>query len=283
MHIFDRKQVLRQKKRAAPHFAEHDFLLEEMLARTCERLSDMMRQFPQILSLGAPFGRIAAHLPTSSGVEKIIECHLGYTETANENQVIADEENLPFAPGSFDAIIAAGSLHWVNDLPGTLIQLERALKPDGLLLAVMPGGETLSELRQSLEAAEMALSGGISPRISPFLDIRDAGSLLQRAGFQLPVVDSEVLTISYAQPLKLLEDIRHMGEANALLSRRKNFTSRSVFTAAMAHYGAHFSNVEGRVDATIELITLTAWKKGEGQQKPARRGSGQVNLANALS
>jgi NADH dehydrogenase [ubiquinone] 1 alpha subcomplex assembly factor 5 len=151
-------------------------------------------------------------------------------------------------------------LHWVNDLPGTLIQIQRALKPGGLFLASLPGGETLKELRQSFEQAEISVSGGVSPRISPFIDVKDAGSLLQRAGFSEPVTDSEILTISYENPMKLLRDLRGMGESNALLSASKAFSKRSWFSAAMDYYRQQFSTLNGLLPATFEIVTLTAWK-----------------------
>ncbi len=246
--------------------APEEFLLCEMMERLTDRLPDISRRFPRVLDVSAKHGVLAGYLPALAGVETL------------ENGLL-NNEVLDVAPNSFDLVVACGSLHWVNDLPGVLIQMQRALKPDGLFLAMMPGGETLGELRTSFEAAEMELSGGISPRISPFVDIRDAGGLLQRAGFSLPVVDSERLDVQYPHPLKLLHELRQMGQTNALIQSRKTFTPRALMMRMSEYYTQHFAAEEGRVHATFELLTLTAWKPHASQQQPAKRGSGKVNLS----
>ena len=282
--IFDRARVRRHRDRAAAHFHAHDFLLREMCQRLCDKLLDINRSFPRALNLGAHNGMLAEYLPEKSGIDMLV--HSDFSERilamAPRPKLVADEEFLPFKPESFDLVISCGSLHWVNDLPGTLIQIRQILKPDGLLLAMLPGGESLKELRQSFEQAEMQ-SGGISPRISPFVDVRDAGSLLQRAGFALPVVDRDVLTVSYAHPLKLMHDLRFMGQGNALMHSRKHFTGSSTLMLAADHYLRHFSDDQARIPATFELVTLTAWKPHDSQQKPASRGSGKIHLGNALN
>ena len=174
------------------------------------------------------------------------------------------------------------SLHWVNDLPGALIQVRRALKPDGLFLGAMFGGETLQELRQSLLAGEAETTGGASPRVSPFADVRDAGDLLSRAGFTMPVADIERITVSFDHPLKLMRDLRQMGENNALLGRQKGFTRKDTLKVATEHYFEHFSNEEGRILATFQIIYLTGWAPGPNQPKPLKPGSGKVSLKDAL-
>jgi NADH dehydrogenase [ubiquinone] 1 alpha subcomplex assembly factor 5 len=260
--IFDRARVKAHAMRAAR--TPETFLLREMLERVCDRLLDMARTFPVALDIGSQ-GLLAEYLPAAAGIEEIVRAE--------------DEELLSVAPEGCDLIIACGTLHWVNDLPGVLIQIQRALKPDGLFLGMLPGGQTLTELRASFEAAEIEMQGGISPRISPFVDIRDAGGLLQRAGFALPVADSEPLNVEYTHPLKLLHDLRNMGQSNALIESRKNFTPCSLMMKMADHYMQHYGAEDGRVRATFELVTLTGWKPHASQQKPAKRGSGKVNLA----
>jgi len=196
--------------------------------------------------------------------------------------VAADEELLPFADGAFDLIISNLSLHWVNDLPGALIQARRALKPDGLFLAAMLGGHTLTELRQSLMEAETKVEGGFSPRVSPFVDVRDGGDLLQRAGFALPVADADVISVSYTDPFRLLADLRGMGAANAVFERRKGATRRATLMAAAEAYRNNFGGPDGRLPATFEVIYLTAWAPHPSQQKPLRPGSARSRLSDAL-
>jgi len=198
-------------------------------------------------------------------------------------RVAADAEALPFADGCFDAVLSNMDLHGVNDLPGTLVQIRRMLKPDGLFLAVLPGGATLHELRRALAEAEEAVEGGVSPRVAPFADVRDAGNLLQRAGFALPVADSETLTVSYADPLRLMADLRGKGESNAVAARRRQPLRRGTLLAAAARYRDLFAGADGRVPATFELVTLTAWAPHPSQQKPLAPGSGTVSLGDALT
>jgi len=239
-----------------------------------ERLEEFRRPFPRALDLGAHNGVMAEYIAGKNGAEMLVQSDLSFamlhsrtTHRPREGgesrttTLVADEEFLPFAEASFDLVISAGSLHWVNDLPGALIQIQRILKPGGLFLAMLPGGETLKELRHSFEQAEMAASGGISPRVSPFVDVRDGGSLLQRAGFLEPVSDSDIVTVSYPHPLKLLHDLRGMGETNAMLQSRKGFMPCSLMMLMVDHYLREFSDGEGRIPATFELVTLTGWKK----------------------
>ena len=196
--------------------------------------------------------------------------------------VIADEEALPFADGSFDLVVSALSLHWVNDLPGALIQIRRVLKPDGLFIGVALGGRTLTELRQSLLAAEEEIRGGASNRVSPFLDVIDGAGLLQRTGFAMPVADNDAHTVRYANPLRLLADLKGMGETSALASRDTPRLTRSILTRAMEIYAQRFSDPDGRIRATFEFVAMSGWAPAPDQLKAKRPGSATMRLADAL-
>jgi SAM-dependent methyltransferase len=284
MTVFDRGAVRRHRDRAAAGIRDHDFLFREAGERLADRLDDISRDFPLALDLGCHGGELGRLLAGRGGIETLVQSDLSpaMATWAGGLSVAADEEFLPFAGETFDAILSCLSLHWVNDLPGAMVQARRALKPDGLFLAAMLGEETLTELRQSLAEAEIAGEGGLSPRVSPFTDVRDAGALLQRAGFALPVVDSDTITISYADPLRLMGDLRGMGETNAVAERRKGFMRRATLMAALDHYRKTFADDDGRVPATFQVITLTAWAPHESQQKPLRPGSARERLADAL-
>jgi SAM-dependent methyltransferase len=196
--------------------------------------------------------------------------------------VAADEEYLPFGDASFDLVLSCASLHQVNDLPGALVQVQRALKPDGVFLAAMFGGATLSELRQAWLAAETAQEGGAGPRVAPFADLRDAAGLLQRAGFALPVADSDTITVTYDNPLKLMADLRGMGESNVLIERRRTATRRATLMAAAEHYRTQFAGSDGRAPATFQVLYLTGWAPAAGQPQPLRPGSAEARIADAL-
>ena len=283
---FDRVQLRRRRDRAAANFAAHSFLAKEVSARLAERLGDIKRRFPVAVELGCRDGGLAAELAGRSGIERLIQCDLSpamVAGTPGPYRVVADEEWLPFAGGRLDLVISALSLHWVNDLPGTLIQIRRALRPDGLFLGALLGGESLTELRQALARAESELEGGISPRISPFVEIRDLGGLLQRAGFALPVVDSDTITVTYPDALALMRDLRGMGESNVLRERRAVFTRRATLMSAVAHYRNMFGDESGgRIPATFQVLYLTGWCPHESQQQALKPGSGKVSLAAVL-
>lgn len=281
MHPFDRNTQLLHRDRAARMHGPR-FLLEEACERLAERLDDITRDFPLCLDLGCHDGTLARRLQHHPRIGTLINAERSGAQLAHAPAPAcrADEEALPFAPASLDAVFSVLSLHGVNDLPGTLAQIERALKPDGLFLAILAGGDTLHELRTAFATAEATLTGGLSPRISPFLDVRDAGALLQRAGFALPVVDSDRIALSYETPFALMHELRAMGEASALTTRPRHFTPRRLM-AAMA--SAYPTNLEGRIDASIDFITLTAWKRADTQPQPAQRGSGKISLVSALS
>lgn len=284
MHVFDRPTVRAHRDRAAAGFGDYDFLFREVGERLADRLLDVRRGFPVALDLSCHRGILRRLLQGRGGIETLIQCDLSERMVAGATglRLVADEEWLPFANHSFDLVISLLGLHWVNDLPGTLIQIRRALRPDGLLLAVMLGGQTLSELRHALAEAEVAGEGGLSPRISPFADVRDVGNLLQRAGFALPTVDAETLTVSYADPLRLMTDLRGMGETNAVCERRKSMSRRTTLLDALARYRALYGDADGRVPATFQLIYLTAWSPSQNQPRPLRPGAAKTRLAEAL-
>jgi SAM-dependent methyltransferase len=193
-----------------------------------------------------------------------------------------DEEMLPFGENAFDLVTSVLSLHWVNDLPGALLQIRRALRPDGLFLAAMLGGETLRELRHALIEAEAAVEGGASPRVSPFAGVQDVAGLLQRAGFALPVADSDTINATWADPIALMRDLRGMGETNAVAARRKEFARRRTLFTAGARYRSEFTDRDGRISATFQVIYLTGWAPDASQQQPLRPGSAAARLAEAL-
>ena len=260
--IFDSNRVRSHRTRAAGNFSSHDFLFREMAERLCERLSCIKRKFPLALDLGAKTGLVAEILQGRGGIETLVQMEQSAPLLAQAKgiKLLASEELLPFAENSFDLVISVGALHWVNDLAGSLIQIQRILKPDGLFLAMLFGGQTLRELRTSFEQAEMDNKGGSSPRISPFIDVQAGGQLLQRAGFTLPVIDSEILGVEYTHPLKLMRELRGMGETNSLHDSLKTFTSCSLLMTAVDNYLRDFSNEDGRINASFELVTLTGWK-----------------------
>ena len=282
--IFDRRLLIARRNRAADGAADHDFLLVRVADDLMERLSAINRVFPVALDLGAHHGLLGRRLRRLPGVEMVIDMEPAARLLAQcaDPRVQADEEALPFADESFDLVVSGLALHFVNDLPGTLLQVRRLLKPDGLLLAAMLGGTTLTELRIALLAAEEEIEGGASPRVAPFTDVRDLGALLQRAGFALPVADAETVTVTYAHPLALMRELRAMGAANALLHRRRSPLRRTTLARALEIYAQRFGVANGRIPATFEIITLTAWAPHESQQKPLQPGSAKVRLAEVL-
>ena len=288
---FDRKTVRAHRDRAAEKIGEHDFLLGEVAARLSERLDDIKRDFARVLDLGCHGGALGEMLAGRDGIETIVQCDLSpamVRRAAVKNRgfalsLAADEEFLPFADGGFDSVLSNLSLHWVNDLPGALIQIRKVLKPDGLFIGAMLGGETLAELRQALMEAELANEGGVSPRVSPFADVRDAGDLLLRAGFALPVADSDRITVTYPDALSLMRELRAMGEANAVRSRRGGFSRRATLIEAASLYEARHADKEGRIPASFEIVYLSAWAPDDTQPKALRPGSASRRLADALA
>ena len=275
--IFDRRLLRDRRGRAAGDLHAHDFLLTEIAERLADRLSDIARRFPLTLDLGARDGILARTLQGRGGIETLIQSDAS-PANARRGDLVADEELLPFKEQCFDAVLSNLALHWVNDLPGALAQIRSSLKPDGLFLASLFGTGTLAELRTALMEAELAETGGASPRISPFADLRDAAGLLQRAGFALPVADADTVTVTYGDLFALLRDLRGMGETNILIDRLKRPTRRTVFARAAAIYQDRFADAQGRLPATFQILFLTGWAPDPSQQQPAKRGSGKTNL-----
>lgn len=268
MQVFNRRAVRRNRARAR---AGYEFLHAQGLRILSERLDDVRRIFPRALQIGTRGGVI-----THPKIEKL------FTMDWCGADVAADSENLPFADGSLDLILSVFDLHTVNDVPGALVQMQRALRPDGLMLAAFPGGDSLHELRESLMQAEMALRGGVAPRVAPFADKQAAGALMQRGRFALPVVDSERVTVTYDHPLTLMRELRWMGEGNAIAARDKRNPGKALFAAAADHYIRHHSDPDGRVRAGFEILVLTGWAPHASQPQPLPRGTGKIALADAL-
>ena len=287
MNVFDRAQVRRHRERAARSFGDYDFLHRAVAERLADRLQDVTRRFPRALCLGSQDGTLARALTDRGGIEGLVQCDLSpamaaAARRARQPSLAADEEALPFAPNSFDLIVSLLNLHWVNDLPGALVQIRHCLKPDGLFLAALLGGETLRELRTAVMEAEIAEEQGASPRVSPFADLRDAGGLLQRAGLALPVVDLDSITVTYPDAFRLMRDLRGMGETNAVHARRRTVSRRATLFRAAQLYQAKFADADGRLPATFQVIFLTAWAPHEAQPKAMRPGTAQARLSDAL-
>lgn len=282
--VLDRDVLNSRRDRYAPVAADHDFLLDRVADDLVERLAIVTRSFPVAVNLGAYHGLLSRRIRPLDNVGLVIDAgaSLRLLDQCETPRVLVDEEILPFAPASLDLVVSGLSLQFINDLPGCLIQIRQALRPDGLLLATLLGGATLKELRHSWLVAESEVEGGASPRVAPFADVRDLGGLLQRAGFALPVVDSEILTVTYSSPLALMQELRAMGASNALAGRHRKPVTRQLLARACEVYEEMFATPDGRIPATFEFITLTAWTPHESQPKPLRPGSAQQRLADAL-
>ena len=284
MKVFEPRLVRAHRTRAAAQLAEHDFLFRAVAERLADRLSDIKRIFPLALDLGCHGGEFGQIVGARGGIERLVQCDPApaMARRASGLALAAEADALPFGEGTFDLVVSNMSLHWVNDLPGALIQIRRALKPDGLFLAALAGGGTLGELRGALLEAETVLAGGASPRVSPFVDLRDAGALLQRAGFALPVADGDLIPVRYENALKLMADLRGMGEANALVAMPRHFTRRTVILRAAEIYRERHAGDDGRIPASFQIVYLTGWAPDPSQQKPAAPGSATTRLADAL-
>lgn len=288
IYIFDHNSVDLHRHRAQTDLSKHDFLLKEVADRLGDRLLDIARNFPQALNLGSNHNILTEVLGPRGGIEQFSSSQFRgrsqqekVSDTEN-NSIEVLEEILPFEPQSYDLIISNLCLHWVNDLPGTLLQANRCLKPNGLFLSAMLGGDTLKELRSALMEAEMEVEDGVSPRVSPLIDVRDAGALLQRAGFALPVADYDRIEVSYASAFELMKELRGMGETNAVHNRRKTFTRRETLLKAAQIYQDKFQDEEGRITATFDIIYLAGWAPHESQQQPLRPGTATSRLADFL-
>lgn len=259
--VFDRAMVRNHRKRAADNFVAHSVLFEETATQLIDRLGDVKREFQAILDLGAHDGVLADIFTQRENAFVVAADNTEETfKDKNFPCLVIDEEFLPFAANSFDLVISNLSLHWINDLPGAFLQIRNVLKPNGLFTAALPGGHTLYELRSCLLDAELAVTGGVSPRLSPTIDAPTASALLQRAGFALPVTDQETITLTYPDIFALMRDLRGMGENNAHLQRLKHFTRQAVFLEGERLYRERFGASNGRIPATFEIIYLHGWK-----------------------
>ena len=279
--IFDRK-LLRARQQRARALGPETFLLDRVAAELGERLSAVLRQFDRAVDLGTPTDAVRRVLAASGKVATIVAAEPDARHQAPALSVAADEEALPFADGALNLVVSALSLQFVNDLPGTLIQIRRALKADGLLLVALIGGDSLTELREAFAEAESEIEGGASPRVAPFADVRALGALLQRAGFALPVVDSDRLTVRYDSALALMRDLRRMGATNVLCERRRTPLKRATLARVAEIYARRFADADSRVRATFEIVWMLGWAPHESQQKPLKPGSAAQRLADAL-
>jgi SAM-dependent methyltransferase len=266
--IFDRA-LLRARQRRARASGAETFLLDRVAAELAERLSAVLRQFDRAADIGTPTDALRRALTDKVGSIEHVE--------------IGDDEALAVAPVSLNLAVSALALQFVNDLPGVLAQTRRALKPDGLFLAALIGGESLTELRQAFAQAESEIEGGLSPRVAPFADLRDLGALLQRAGFALPVIDSERLTVRYDTVFDLMHDLRRMGATNALAERRRTPLRRKTLLRMAEIYAERFADPDKRLRATFEVVWLSGWAPDPSQQKPLKPGSAKSRLADALN
>ncbi|XP_022888058.1 putative methyltransferase At1g22800, mitochondrial isoform X1 [Olea europaea var. sylvestris] len=291
LKIFDRNLKRRQRDRAAWLMRPNDSLLDTVAENLLDRLEDCKRTFPTALCMGGSLEAIMRSIRGRGGIEKLIMMDASYDmvklckeseqDLPNKNVetsfIVADEEFLPVNECSLDLVISSLGLHWTNDLPGAMIQSRLALKPDGLFLAAIFGGETLKELRIACTVAQMEREGGISPRLSPLAQVRDAGNLLTRAGFTLPGVDMDEYTVRYDSALELIEHLRAMGETNALLQSSK-FLKRDTALATAAVYESMFAAEDGTIPATFQVIYMTGWREHPSQQKAKARGSATISF-----
>ena len=285
--LFDRALHRKHLDRAAILYSGADFLKRRAAEDAAERLAGILHEFPLAVDLGTRRGAFAQALAKSDAAPRVgclIETDLSSAmlDSRSGLRMAADEERLPFADASLDLVVSLLNLHWTNDLVGALIQIRRALKPDGLFIGAIFGRETLTELRQSLLQAEIDLYGGAGPRVSPFADAIDGAGLLQRAGFALPVADIDRVTVRYEHPIKLMADLRAMGETNVLIDRDRRPLTRAVLGRMSEIYAERFALPDGRIPATFEIIGLTGWAPHESQQQALKPGSAKMRLADAL-
>ena len=280
--LFERA-LLAQRRHRACALGRVTFLIDRVAEDMAERLSAVRRTFDVVVDLGTPTDTVRRAILASGAVERIVAA--APTIVAREEQtplVLADEERLPFRDASLDVVVSGLALQFVNDLPGALVQIRRALKPDGLFLAALIGGDTLTELRQAFAAAEAEIEGGVSPRVAPFADVRTMGALMQRTGFALPVTDVDHVCVRYDSPLRLMQDLRRMGATNVLAERRRGVLRRQTLKRLIEIYAERFADPDGRVRASFDIIWLSGWAPHESQQQPLRPGSARMRLAEAL-
>ncbi|MBI1384168.1 MAG: methyltransferase domain-containing protein [Rhizobiales bacterium] len=282
---FDRALAIRRRIRALEHGTPPDFLHARVMQDFVERLGAINRRFGTALVLGAGSASALEALDGRFGIETLIasERDLRLARSLGTRAIVTDEEALACGEASLDLVVSPFGLQDVNDLPGALVQIRRALRPDGLALLAVAGGETLGELRAAFLSAEAEVGLGASPHVAPMLDVREAGALLQRAGFALPVADRETITVRYRHALTLLADLRAMGATNTLFERSRSFLPASVLTRMVENYTRDHGEPDGRVSATVEILTMTGWAPDPSQQKPLRPGSARMRLADALT
>ncbi|KAF5536810.1 methyltransferase [Fusarium mexicanum] len=310
--VFNRHTKWLQKERAgvnSEQSREADYLKDEVAIRVSERLLDIKRRFPRVLDLGANSCNIARALvqenpdpdpntpespPLATRIDELVAADSSHSllhrdadhEFNNKlkitRTVVDDEETIPFEPASFDLVMSSLSLHWTNDLPGILTQINNVLKPDSPFIGAMLGGDTLFELRTSLQLAETERRGGMSPRVSPLADVKDIGGLLQKAGFKMLTVDIDDIIVDYPDTFALMQDLQAMGEGNAVLGREMGAISRDVLLAGDAIYKELHGNPDGSIPATFRIIYMIGWREGENQPQPLTRGSGDINLKDVL-
>lgn len=278
--IFNRGLLKLRRDKCAKNFAKHAFLNQEISQRLIDNLQDIKRAFNTVLNLNVDKATIRDHLQDSFILNQDIS--LNMARRSESCAVQGDEEFLPFKDQSLDLVLSCLNLHWVNDLPGALAQIIHSLRPDGLFLAAALGGETLNELRSSMLKADIDQSGGSSPHISPFMDIRDGGALMQRAGFALPVVSTERITVKYSDAFSLMKELKGMGENNALIKGYKGLSSRALMMKVAQYYQDDFADAKGRIPATFDIIYMQGWAPHDSQQQPLKPGSAKMALKDAL-
>jgi SAM-dependent methyltransferase len=282
--LFDRALLARRRRRALA-LGPVTFLLDRVAEDMAERVSAVRRAFDVVVDVGTPTDPVRRAILAAATVRRVIAAApsgAAAQADATTTVVVADEERLPFRDASLDLVLSALTLQFVNDLPGALVQVRRALKPDGLFLAALLGGDTLTELRQAFAAAEAEVEGGASPRVTPFADVRTMGALLQRAGFALPVTDVDRVVARYDSPLRLMHDLRRMGATNVLAERRRSVLRRQTLRRLVEIYAERFADPDGRLRASFDIIWLSGWAPHESQQQPLRPGSARTRLADAL-
>ena len=282
--LFDRKLLRARRARFASEIAAHEFLLAHVAGEIAERVEVMLRSFPRALDLGAYRGLLGKKVAALKSVGEMVYAESAFALAAlcPRPALVCDEDLLPFKDASLNLIVSGLALHRVNDLPGALVQIRRALSPDGLFLGALLGARSLIELREALIAAEAEAQGGASPRVAPFGDVRDYGALLQRTGFALPVADADVLKMTYASPRELMREVRVLGGGNVLSERSKAPLPRRTLDRAEAIYRERHALPGGGVSATFEIVYLSGWAPDASQQKPLPPGSAAQRLADAL-
>lgn len=281
--LFDTTLLTMRKRRAlALGVSGADFLMRRACEDLADRLATVERRFASAATLFCGTPDAARALAESGKVDDILRIEADAAFLRGAPGRVAEPEQVPLEPGSIDLAVSILALHEANDIPGMLVQIRRALKPDGLFLGAMAGGATLQELRDSLLAAETELSGGVSPRVIPFADVRDIGGLLQRAGFALPVADVETVMVRYGDMFALMRDLRAMGATNALVARSRRPATRALFARAAEIYAERFADADGRIRATFSILWMSGWAPDPSQQKPLKPGSAKMSLADAL-